>query len=783
MGFAQFCDGDKNIGRSPKFRVGVLRGDVMNFYRTIGCRGSSLSVLGLLSLLGLLIAATAPPAFGEAQPPPPEESVTAVEVAPDELVPDGSDLPFEELLRGPVHEGFAEQFNFEPEEGLIVDRAPPEAITEIPPDIRPEGQQVEWLPGYWFWDDERDDFLWISGAWRVVPPDVKWAPGYWAELPDGRHQWVGGTWVSSAQQQLDYIAQSPPTTLDLGPAGAAPSSNHFWVPGCWQWSSGAYAWRPGYWSIGYSDWVWVPARYRWTPRGFLFCPGYWDFPFDARGTLFCPIWFRQPVFARSAFFFTPRLALSAAALRWHLWRRPGFCHYYFGDFYGLNYRNRGFYPWFGVHSGNVLLSGGRRGYDPLFEHYSRFGRSGVTNVVNQLNLQFNQFVDQPALRPPRTFAEQVRRGDTLPPLDAKSSLAAAREMPRLAEPLRDLRDRESSRFRTVSSDQLAQFQARSEKIPERASARRTLETIRDPESSLGTKSILEAESRRGLGSRLGTESLRQTDNRMESVPNPFRERSIAPEPQRGLTLRNLTDRAGSIPDTGLRSNSRSSFPRSSDIQPGSRSLGLDRRSFSPSQLAPRQLGPREFNRGRLDPGQLRSGQFGPGQFGPSQLGPSQSRSGQLGPGQLRSGQSRSGQLGPGQLRSGQLGPGQLRSGQLGPSQLGPGQFGSGLRGTPRSGFQSAPRSGTTTQGSPRSGFAPPRSGVPGTVRPGSAFGSAGPSGSPRSGSTSSGSLRSMLNRPSGSGRSSGAPPTSTLRSGGGNRGLGSRMSGGNSGKK
>ena len=52
---------------------------------------------------------------------------------------------------------------------------PPEPIEELPPEYRPDGDNVRWIPGYWAWDDERQDFLWISGLWREVdrPEDIE----------------------------------------------------------------------------------------------------------------------------------------------------------------------------------------------------------------------------------------------------------------------------------------------------------------------------------------------------------------------------------------------------------------------------------------------------------------------------------------------------------------------------------------------------------------------------------------------------------------------------------
>lgn len=100
------------------------------------------------------------------------------------------------LTRGPVHEAFAELVAAEVETGMIIQKAPPPAIEEIPPVDMPEGEDIAWIPGYWGWDEQRDDFLWISGIWRVPPPDSSWTPGYWIE-GEGGFQWVAGFWLSN----------------------------------------------------------------------------------------------------------------------------------------------------------------------------------------------------------------------------------------------------------------------------------------------------------------------------------------------------------------------------------------------------------------------------------------------------------------------------------------------------------------------------------------------------------------------------------------------------------
>src|SRR3954468_18281834 len=80
----------------------------------------------------------------------------------------------EVLTRGPVHEAYANAVSTQPAAGLLAPKAPPEPIEELPPDQRPEGDNVQWLPGYWAWDEDKQDYLWVSGFWRVPPPGRTW---------------------------------------------------------------------------------------------------------------------------------------------------------------------------------------------------------------------------------------------------------------------------------------------------------------------------------------------------------------------------------------------------------------------------------------------------------------------------------------------------------------------------------------------------------------------------------------------------------------------------------
>lgn len=97
----------------------------------------------------------------------------------------------EVLTRGPVHEAYAQPTDATAQPGIVVPKRPPDPIAELPPDEKPSGDNVQWLPGYWAWDSDRSDFLWVSGFWRATPPGRKWVPGHWTAV-EGGWQWVTG---------------------------------------------------------------------------------------------------------------------------------------------------------------------------------------------------------------------------------------------------------------------------------------------------------------------------------------------------------------------------------------------------------------------------------------------------------------------------------------------------------------------------------------------------------------------------------------------------------------
>lgn len=317
------------------------------------------------------------------------QSVSAQDAPPP--VPKGVEV----LARGPVHEAFASPTS-EPMPTKPVAKKPPAPIEEIPPEEKPEGEVV-WISGYWAWDDDRNDFLWVSGIWRTLPPGKQWVSGYWREV-GSEWQWVPGFWTNAAKKEQEdpkvtYLPQ-PPATPEVAAPGQPPNPETFYVPGCWIWTGARYVWRAGYWARMQPGYVWVADHYRWTPSGYVYVPGYWDLSFKRRGILYAPVVF-QPEVVTIGFTYTPAYAVRDTVVVESLFVRPTVCHYYFGDYYAPTYRRLGY-------ESCVVYS--RRRYDSIIV-YETYERRDPAWIGIQINL-FNDRCAGRAPRPPRTLVQQ-----------------------------------------------------------------------------------------------------------------------------------------------------------------------------------------------------------------------------------------------------------------------------------------------------------------------------------------------------------------------------------------
>ena len=335
----------------------------------------------------------------EAQAPP---------VSPGELPP-GADV----LARGPVNEAFAEPTPLEDQAGLVAPREPPASIDEFPPSDAPAGGDYVWVPGYWSWDTDRNDFIWVGACWRLAPPRMYWVPGYWDEVSDG-WEWVAGFWAPVGTQEIEYLPPPPPPE-DLEASGPPPDPDHIWVPGCWYWAK-EYVFRPGYWLPERVGWVWVPSHFQWAPRGFIFVAGYWDYPFDQRGILFAPVYFPPSVYNTPGFAYTPGVVIDLDAISVSLFAYPRYCHYFFGDYYDDSYTSIGIYPRFDSDRLHTW-------YDPTFEYDRWRNRRTDPQWEEQQRRTYDRYRKDREARPPRTYREvQARMAESRGPQQRRIEL-------------------------------------------------------------------------------------------------------------------------------------------------------------------------------------------------------------------------------------------------------------------------------------------------------------------------------------------------------------------------
>ena len=351
----------------------------------------------LIALLAGLIAAAPASAQDPIIPP-----FNRTETPGDPPAVPAADAAGEIQGRGPIHEGFAQPSTGVGRAGPLVPKRPPEPIPETPPEQRPAGDNVAWIPGYWGWDVDRRDFLWVSGFWRVAPAGRAWVSGYWSQTDDG-WRWVSGLWnlaAQSDQSDVPYLPV-PPESVDRGPSVPPPEADYSYVPGTWLYDESRWLWRPGYYVPPRVGLLFTPSRYAWTPRGYRFVPGFWDRPLDSRGVLFAPVYFGSDFAPADGWSYRPSFAVDIGVALGSLWVGPGGGCYAFGDYYAPRYAHAGYQSW---------LSYGPSFRDPLYGYYRHAHRDDPAwrgNLVDTHNGRLRGTISAP----PTTLAAQGRTRD------------------------------------------------------------------------------------------------------------------------------------------------------------------------------------------------------------------------------------------------------------------------------------------------------------------------------------------------------------------------------------
>jgi len=369
------------------------------------------------------------------------------------------------LGHGPIHEAFAQPASPILEATIIVQKQPPAPVEELPPDVKPEGDHVVWIPGYWAFDSERNDFIWVSGFWRNVPPNRVWVAGYWAaEATDFR--WVPGYWSEPSQTQVYYPPPPEPIPEAMPPA---PNENSFYVTGTWIYRETRYVWRPGYWSPYQAGWLWSQPRYAWTPGGYVFTDGYWDYDFPRRGVLFAPAYFGPGYFTANRYY-RPSYALATNLLYTSLFVQPNASFYYFGDYYGPRYATRGFVPWLDYRYGG-------RYSDPAWSYYAWQNRS-TPRWEEQTRAMYASRQRGEAVAPPRRV-ETAKAQSQSTTINNNNNTQNVN----LVVPVQQLQAQSNVKLRPVTKEETAAVQRHAEDIRNVAKARQKVERKVDATSS------------------------------------------------------------------------------------------------------------------------------------------------------------------------------------------------------------------------------------------------------------------------------------------------------------
>jgi hypothetical protein len=334
------------------------------------------ALAGLFSALSILAMVLAFSGISEPQEQPREEEGVEVQA------------------RGPIHEAFAQPNDPKQDPSTVIKKQPPEPIEELPPEDKPDAEDVTWVPGYWAWDEDREGFLWVSGIWRVPPPDRQWVPGYWQDA-DGGWRWVSGYW-SMSSTTVEVLPPPPEPVEEAIPP--APNVDQVYVPGVWIHRETRYFWRPGHWIALRPGWVWIPAYYCWTPCGYVFIPGHWDVDLHHRGFCYSPVFIDARFYQRAGWRYRPRYVIQTDFMITSLFINLRRHHYHFGDYYEAGYAQRGYQPW-------VDFRVRRAAYDPLFSYY-RWHNRNQPRWEAELRTVYVDRRDNQKARPPRTLVQQ-----------------------------------------------------------------------------------------------------------------------------------------------------------------------------------------------------------------------------------------------------------------------------------------------------------------------------------------------------------------------------------------
>jgi hypothetical protein len=182
---------------------------------------------------------------------------------------------------------------------------------------------------------------------------------------------------------------------------------------------------------------------------------------ERRGVLFAPVYFEAGVYARRGYYYSPTIVIDLGVFTDHLFLRPRFGHYYFGDYYAASYSQAGFYASFSFQSS-------RYGYDPIYSH-QRWEHRQDREWEHRVEASYQYRHDHEAARPPRTWAAQ-RSINPATTESKQNRVLVATSIDQLAK-----RKDSPLRFQPVAKAERQKLAQRGHEVQQSRDQRRTLE--------------------------------------------------------------------------------------------------------------------------------------------------------------------------------------------------------------------------------------------------------------------------------------------------------------------
>ena len=191
--------------------------------------------------------------------------------------------------------------------------------------------------------------------------------------------------------------------------------------------------------------------------------------------MFAPVYFESGVYARRGYRYSPTIVIGVGVFSDHLFLRPRYHHYYFGDYYAASYSSGGFYASFSFESRHY-------GYDPIFAH-ERWEHRQDHEWEHHVETTYQYRRDHEDARPPRTWAAQ--RSISVSVRSKDNSLGIAASFDQVSK-----RKDGPMRFQPVARKEKQQLVQREQEVRKSRDERRTLEatTVETSKAETGKQS-------------------------------------------------------------------------------------------------------------------------------------------------------------------------------------------------------------------------------------------------------------------------------------------------------